>query len=101
MLPEILLPIIFGFVFIFIVPQLWKEENSWWFAILKFWFGILPFMFAAAGIFVMFLGPIYALAGLFYIEYLPVTLLYVYMFVLAFTYERVLTDEQREKIETL
>ena len=32
------------FLVLIIMPQAWREENSFWFAPIKFWFGIFPFM---------------------------------------------------------
>lgn len=77
---DILFMITVIFIVVILLPQAWKEDNSFWFAPIKFWFGIFPFMCAAIGIFCVFVGPIYALVGLFYWEFSPITILYLYVF---------------------
>lgn len=71
------------------IPQIWKEENSWYIAIIKFWFILLPGMGAITGIFIFFLGPIHAILGLFMMKYVWVTILYIYMGIVLFTIQKI------------
>lgn len=78
LIPDWVGVVIFLLIALISFPQAWREENSWWFAIIKFWFFLLPLMLSAFGVLAFFAGPIYAIGGIFYMEALPVTILYAY-----------------------
>lgn len=68
-----------SFVLVVTIPFAWKENNSWWFTIIKFYLFIAPFVFAMLGVLIVFTGPIYALYGFTHPEFLPVTIFYTYV----------------------
>jgi len=60
----------------FIGPQVWREDNSWWFAIVKFWLYTMPKFYAVVGV-LFLVGPAYAIVGIFYHGYYSIaTVLY-------------------------
>ena len=88
MLNELLFGVVVSIIVIFLVPQAWREDNSWWFAIIKFWFFILPLMFCLSGIFLFFVGPIFALRGIFIHDGSEiVTLIYLWITCLILIYQ--------------
>lgn len=84
----------------FIFPALFKEGNSYLFSIFKFWLFIFPMFFSIIGVFFFFMGPIYAVVGLFDSEYRWLSYLYVYMLIMVSIY-CFLNTQQREKLASL
>lgn len=78
---EYVIAIIIGLAVFIGVPMAFKENNSWWFAIIRFWVFTLPLFFALMGIMIFFVGPVYALLGLAYSEYSLITVGYIYVFI--------------------
>ena len=64
------------------IPQVFREDNTFFFAIFKFYFVLIPVLLACAGFFGFFMGPIAAVAGIFTAELAWVTYLYLYCFCL-------------------
>jgi hypothetical protein len=73
---------ILGIVLFIAIPQAWKEDNSWWFAIIKFYLVIFPFMLGAFGVIGFGGGPIFAIAGIFDSNYMGFTLFYAYFIIM-------------------
>ena len=87
-------------ILLFGVPMSYKENNSYWFAFIKTWFFIVPCMLFLAGIFIVFIGPAYAVVGLFNQEYIMVTILYIYIPTIWFI-GRLINDKYNNILERL
>ena len=73
--------IILFLLFIYI-PQAFRGNKGFFFAIFKFYFVIIPCSLAFVGFFVFLIGPVSAVAGIFISELIWVTCLYFYCFCL-------------------
>ena len=85
------------------VPQMFKDNNSWWFIIFKFWLFLFPSAFVLMGIFAFLVGPVMAIIGLLDQQYSAITLLYIYVIVMFIIVEyiRIVKPEWRKKLDTI
>ena len=83
------------------MPQSWKGNNSWWFAVIKFWFWGFPLMMCGVMIMIVFTGPLIAIHGLFHWDYSTIVT-FVYLYVCIGMYiETKLSKKQKEFLNTL
>lgn len=96
----ILFCIVYGVVF-FVFPLAWRENNSWWFSVIKFWFGIFPAVIGCLGIMFFGIGIFAAIEGLINLNgNLLFTFIYFWLIIL-FSFAMILPKKTLKKLNTL